>query len=119
MVTTMLTLRVRPRLQINKWNLYHNSTVATNTIFLDDLELNVPETMKVKEFSETAWEQIGHSQQNPDLDYSLNGSDLVLKHGLQMHDDSKLDEYAFEPHTELIIVRQVFMLESELKFDKQ
>jgi len=38
---------------------------------------------------------------------------------LQMHDDSKLDEYAFEPHTELIIVRQMFMLESELKFDKQ
>lgn len=118
-VTTMLTLRVRPRLQINKWNLYHNSTVATKTIFLDDLELNVPETMKVKEFSETAWEQIGHLRQNPDLDYSLNASDRVLKHGLQMHDDSKLDEYAFEPHTELIIVRQMFMLESELKFDKQ
>ena len=113
----MLTLRVRPRLEINKWNLYHNSTVATKTILLDDLELSVPETMKVKEFSETAWEQIGHVQQDPNIDFNLNGRDRVLNHGLQISDDSKLDDYAFEPRTELVIVRQVFMLESELIFD--
>jgi len=109
----MLTLRIKPRLEFNKWNLYHNSTVATKTTYLDDLEIIVPDSMSVRECSEYAWHQIGHFENTSDLQSTLNRRDRVLKDGVEMIEDSTLKQYCFEQSVQLVLVRQVFILESE------
>jgi len=111
---TMFAVRVRPRVEINKWSLYHHSTVATQTISLDDLVVATAPTATVSEFAKTAWSLVeGHKGHNSSVDCGLGIEHKIIRNGLQLCGLKSLQDYEIDSLSEVVLIKQVFVVEGE------
>jgi hypothetical protein len=110
-LSPMLTIRVRPRLEINKWSLYHNSTLSTKTIILDEIVLSLSAQKTVQELSRTSWHQIYDQEAQTELKSDLTTEDRVLCNGTQLMADKRLEEYRIPHAADLVVIRRLFVVE--------
>lgn len=111
---TMFAVRVRPRVEINKWSLYHHSTVATQTISLDDLVVATVPTATVSELAKTAWSLVeGNKGYNSSVYSGLGIEHKIIRNGLQLCGLKSLQDYEIDSLSEVVLIKQVFVVEGE------
>ncbi|CEG00920.1 unnamed product [Ostreococcus tauri] len=94
----MVKVRVHPRIEVTKWSLYHNSSLSTKTLILDDVELNFPKQATVHEISQSSWQYIQKCETTC----------------LHLMADKNLVDYGIQKDVNLVTIRRLFVVEGEL-----
>lgn len=110
----MVKVRVHPRIEVTKWSLYHNSSLSTKTLILDDVELNFPKQATVHEISQSSWQYIQKCETTCLPDMGVNKEDRVLHNGVHLMADKNLVDYGIQKDVNLVTIRRLFVVEGEL-----
>ena len=94
-----------------KLSLYHNSTLSTKTIILDEIVLSLSAQKTVQELSRTSWHQIYDQEAQTELKSDLTTEDRVLCNGTQLMADKRLEEYRIPHAADLVVIRRLFVVE--------
>lgn len=112
-VQLMLKVCVQPTLEINKWSLYHNSNLSTNTVILDEKELDLSVQITVKELSHLLWSRVDGSEFGFKTETNLNKEDKVIWNGIHLMSDKRLSDYNIEGKATFTIIRRIFVVQGE------
>jgi len=109
-----MKLLVKPRLQKDKWSLYWKTSMATQTLKLDELEVDVPLTTTAKELKAMVAKEIGLPPVTSLL--RLEGFEepweLIMHKGHEMEAEKSLEENGVkEEGAEIVCVRKVLVAE--------
>jgi len=103
----MLNIKVRPRLEINEWSLYHNSNVSTKTILLDELELSLSKTATVRDVMQASWQCLQLAETDIKIEGDVTMDDKVVHNGVHLMDDQSLQDYTLGLRAELTVIRRI------------
>ena len=103
----MLDIKVRPRLEINEWSLYHNANVSTRTIILDELELSLSTTATVRDVLQASWQYLQLAETDIKLEGDVTMDDKVVRNGVHLMNDKSLQDYALGLQADLTVIRRI------------